>query len=120
MVQTVAIDFDGVIHQYSKGWNDGTIYDYAVVGAFKSIEILQKTHAVAIFTTREVQSIIDWFRSYGYENCTTEWTPPFWNDQEKILVTNIKPAAQVYIDDRGIRFKDWDQTIDELRRLGII
>ena len=40
--QQLGIDFDGVIHKNSKGFNDGTIYDEPIEGAIDSIEYLNK------------------------------------------------------------------------------
>lgn len=34
---TISIDFDGVIHQYSKGWQNGEIYDPPIRGAARFI-----------------------------------------------------------------------------------
>lgn len=118
MIQTIAVDFDGVVHAYSKGWFDGAIYDAPAPGAFNSIERLRRHYAVAIFTTRDVRQVAEWLLERGFDDITVEWTPPFWNDQESILVTNSKPAASVYIDDRGLRFLNWSQTMSDLDALG--
>jgi hypothetical protein len=115
-MQTIAIDFDGVIHAYSRGWQDGTIYDEPVPMAFAAIEELRKKYAIAIFTTRDVRQVSEWLQNYGL-NVTTEWTPPFWRGVDSILVTNVKPAAVAYIDDRAIRFFNWVQTMSDLNWL---
>ena len=44
MRKTIAFDFDGVIHKYSKGWQDGSIYDEPVVGIKEVINELHKTY----------------------------------------------------------------------------
>lgn len=115
MAKTVAVDFDGVIHAYSKGWYDGTIYDNPVMGSHNAIEQLQCEYAVAIFTTRDANQVAEWLRKKRFGDVTTVWTPPFWNDREHLLVTNVKPAAIAYIDDRAIRFVDWRQAMNSLR-----
>ena len=39
--KSISIDFDRVIHKYSEGWKDGTIYDEPVDGAIEAIKRLQ-------------------------------------------------------------------------------
>lgn len=56
-MQTIAIDFDGVIHKYSKGWQDGTLYDEHVDGVFEAIDLLMTKYTVFIFSTRSPRQI---------------------------------------------------------------
>ena len=120
MTKTVAVDFDGVIHAYSKGWQDGSIYDKPVPGAFDALALLMKKFAVMVHTTREPASVARWIKEWGgIETC---WyadpakLPQFWDDQRCLLVTDRKLPAVAYIDDRAIRFTNWDQALDDLGR----
>jgi hypothetical protein len=121
MTRTVAVDFDGVIHAYSKGWQDGTIYDKPLPGAFDALALLMKTFAVMVHTTRDPASVGRWIKERGgIETCwhaDPATLPEFWNDQTCILVTSRKLPAVAYIDDRAIRFTDWQQALDDLERL---
>ncbi|GAI89623.1 unnamed protein product [marine sediment metagenome] len=109
--KTIAIDFDGVIHKYSKGWQDGEIYDEPVEGALEAIvELLIKGYKVSIFTTREHPAVVkNWIIDKMYK-CKEIEGKPFY--QENFEVTNKKPIAIAYIDDRGIRFTNWKDMLN--------
>jgi hypothetical protein len=63
MSRTVAIDFDGVIHKYSKGWQEGIIYDGVVTGAIKAInQLVFDGYSVFIFSTRTPKVIKKWLK----------------------------------------------------------
>lgn len=120
---TISVDFDGVIHAYSKGWTDGTIYDVPIVDALYSLELLMQRDAVFIHTSRNPRQVARWIekRTWHHILCTTRiprnWfgkRKPFWNKRGILLVTDRKLSASIYIDDRGYRFESWKETLSEL------
>lgn len=121
MPKTVAVDFDGVIHAYSKGWCNGTIYDAPIPGAFDALRQLMSKYAVVIFTTRDVRQVADWLLDHEFEQVTIggDSSNPFWNKRDNLLVTNTKPAAIAYIDDRAIRFTNWKQALEDLENFAV-
>lgn len=92
--KTIVFDFDGVIHRYSKGWQDGSIYDIPVEGIKETIEELMKDYEVVVVSTRcaeedGVKAVREWLQKHN------------------IKVTAIKkekPPAVMYVDDRAINF----------------
>lgn len=144
---TIAVDFDGVIHAYSRGWHDGTIYDAPILGAVEALHRLMARYSVFIHTTREPEAVMPWLEGLGFDvtiddRCGTcmgggggqeldldmrpiepPWTCgdckgsgelTFWNGRGQLLVTSRKLPAVAYIDDRGIRFWNWDQALRDL------
>jgi hypothetical protein len=114
---TVAVDFDGVIHTYDKGWQDGTIYGEFMPGAVVGLTRLMQQYAVFIHTARKPRQVARWIeRSSGYGlECTTRVPRGgFWSRRGYLLVTNRKLPAVAYIDDRAVRFESWDRTLDFL------
>lgn len=111
MKQTLAIDFDGVIHKYSNGWQGGVIYDDPIEGAIESILKLMESYEVVIFTSRDdLNAVRLWLES----KCDFE------SRGFKVpVITNQKPIAIAYIDDRGIRFTDWGSTLKFLETMEI-
>jgi len=78
MTRTVAVDFDGVIHLYSRGWFDGTIYDPPIPGALEALTELRTSYAVFVHTTRQPVAVAEWLvRQYeGRVQCVTEHERP--------------------------------------------
>jgi hypothetical protein len=117
---TIAVDFDGVIHAYSKGWHDGSIYDGPVPGAIDALRLLMDTDAVFIHTTRDAGQVATWLLNHGLPvRVGGDEGRVFWNERGSLLVTNRKLPARVYIDDRALHFQNWDQALLELGRRGI-
>ena len=118
-VKTIAVDFDKVIHAYSQGWQDGTIYDPPLPGALDALTELMKDYAVFIHTTRDAGAVAGWLADRGFDTLLDVDGPThpkreFWNEQGVLLVTDRKLPAVAYIDDRAIRFTDWPQALADL------
>tara|TARA_Y100000590_G_scaffold248672_1_gene279399 strand:- start:10820 stop:11206 length:387 start_codon:yes stop_codon:yes gene_type:complete len=108
--KNIAIDFDGVIHNWDKGWHDGTCYGKPIEGAIGAIKLLSKKYNIIIFTAKckpdrplvngktGKQLVIEWLKNYDLLDCISD-------------VTHEKPRAIIYIDDKGFRFKSWNNTI---------
>lgn len=120
----IAVDFDGVIHSYSRGWQDGSIYDPPMDGALDGLRALMKEHPVFIFTSRNTAHVAAWLRDHGFTVTTDDsmfrhdvWDGVVWSERGTLLVTNRKLAAIAYIDDRAIRFTSWGQALADVAAL---
>ena len=90
----LAIDFDGVIHDHKhpvEGKKMGLPMDGAVQG-LKKLKVFG--HMVIIHSCKDKQTIEEWMKFYGI---------PYYDS-----ITNIKPIADVYLDDKAIRFENWN------------
>jgi hypothetical protein len=113
MKTTIALDFDGVIHTYHRGWHDGTIYGHEIPGAFDSIRALLKDHNVFIFSSRKPSQILEWI-SEQMEDVAFEVIDKdakFWTTRNVVGITNRKMPASIYVDDRGLHFENWMETM---------
>lgn len=94
-MRRIAIDFDGVIHRYSDGYQKGDPYDIPMPGAFETMRrLISQGFEIYIFTVRPPQEVVKWLGKHGW-------------DLEIPRVTNEKLPAIAYIDDRAIRFTNW-------------
>jgi FMN phosphatase YigB (HAD superfamily) len=100
--QTLAVDFDGVVHAYTKGWMGGEPYDVPVPGTEDALRQLDKKYKMVIFTARhDLNAVREWLRRYRLSQYFSE-------------VTNRKPQAVAYLDDRAIHFTDWPSALEVL------
>jgi len=89
----IAIDFDGVICKREGiptklKWND-----IPMEGALDTILLLLQEHEVWVFTSNPKPNRVKaWLLAHDFP---------------ELEVTNIKKPANVYIDDRAIRFTNW-------------
>jgi hypothetical protein len=109
----LCVDFDGVIHAYSKGWQKGEIYDTYVPGFFKWAIEAVKHFDLVIYSSRSKTEVgrIEMRAALGrwsIESVTCgevsedfEWPQLF----DQISFASEKPPAFLTIDDRCIQFQ---------------
>ena len=115
-LNNVAIDFDGVIHNFDKGWHDGTCYGEPLPGSINAIKSLSKKYNIIIFTAKAkknrplvngktgVELVKEWLEKYGLIDFVSE-------------ITSEKPRAKIYIDDNGYRFESWEKTLNDIEEI---
>ena len=100
--KTIGIDFDGTICK-KQSYGNGLISEIPNDGASEIIKKLHKEYKIVVFTVRlnpKFGGDIEWKKNQ-IEHWLNIHNIPF--DE----VTNNKPSAMCYIDDRAIRFTNW-------------
>lgn len=107
---TIAIDVDGVIADYSKGWQGPLIIGEPLPGAKEFLERLRDAGwKIIIFTTRGKEQM----EKYCEEHCLYYDEI---NDNSDLRGLNPgKPITSVYLDDRGITFTgDFNRAFEDV------
>jgi len=114
----IAVDFDGVIHRYSKGWDNGSICDIPVTGAIQTLAKLSEKYDVIIFTTRlnpdlrgeklqdHEKEVVDWLAKHNFKKGV-----------HYSEFMGSKPVAKIYLDGSGLRFKNWRKALADIDSL---
>lgn len=112
----IAIDFDGVIHNFDKGYYDGTCYGDPLPGALDAIKELSKKYNIIIYSSKCLpdRPLVNGLNG---KQLVTEWLTKY-----KVLkyirdITHVKPRAMVYIDDKALRFTSWNDVMKQLATL---
>ena len=111
----VAFDFDGVIHKYSEGWKDGSIYDEPNMNVVYFMSILMKMGIpVFILSTRDPDQINMWWvkQHFSIRSIVMDDKTTFWKRTDIVGITKTKLPAQLYIDDRAYNYHG--QTVGEM------
>ena len=114
----ICVDFDGVIHSYENGWQDGKIYGTVVPGFFEWAEEASVIFQLTIFSSRSKNGVQReamitwlWYRYLEYKGVSFEEGA---SEEAKALIgvfgdlfvfSEEKPPAFISIDDRAICFK---------------
>tara|TARA_R100000426_G_scaffold80683_1_gene58515 strand:+ start:256 stop:636 length:381 start_codon:yes stop_codon:yes gene_type:complete len=112
-LKNLAIDFDGVIHDFSKGYHDGTCYGDPIKGSLEAIKKLSIDYNIIIFTAKAKPSRPLVNGKTGTE-LVQEWLEKHNVMQYVTEITAEKPRSQIYIDDKGYHFQNWKDTLKYL------
>jgi len=99
----LTIDFDGVIHDYKRGWQKGAIYGELTDGFLEWAERARLYFRLVVYSSRSsdpagIQNMIDWLTSKGWDA-----------GRVPLEFAHEKPPSFLTIDDRCIRFEGtWD------------
>ncbi len=113
-IPTIAVDFDGVLHNDDLGFHDGSCYGQPLPGALSGIRALSTQFNVVVFSAKAREDrplhegktgrelIWEWLGLHGFDGLISD-------------VTAEKPRAALYVDDNGYRFENWPTTMEFIR-----
>jgi hypothetical protein len=112
---TIAVDFDGVIHSFELGFHDGTIYGTPIEGSIEAIKKMAEKYTIVIYTAKAKKDRPLINGMTGTE-LVWEWLHKY--DLAKYIkdVTAEKPRCICYIDDKAVHFINWNQALKDLTR----
>jgi hypothetical protein len=97
----ICIDFDGVIHSYERGWEDGTIYGDVTAGFWDWAEDAQEHFRLVIYSSRTKDGTGPmrlWLQEQWVKSLRPGVAPA-------LEFAHEKPPAFLTIDDRALTFK---------------
>ena len=118
MKKTICLDFDGVIHKYDEGWQDGKLYADVTDGFFEWLVRMYEQYDLVVFSSRsksillcnrmkaylDIQAAQFCARNSAYDKQTV------FKAVDSLRFATEKPAAWLSIDDRAITFKgNWSE-----------
>jgi len=103
MAKTVALDFDGVMNTYD-GWKgEDFLFDPRPGLKEFLVELKKEGYRCVIYSTRTPEKIEAWLEQHGLRKLVGK-------------VSNQKPMAHVYLDDRGLTFKgDFNKALGDIK-----
>ncbi len=98
----VCVDLDGVLNEFD-GWKYAEYFHPPRAGAREFLKALCGSgYRVVVFTCRWAPHVERWLAENGLAEYVSE-------------VTDKKPPAHVYVDDRALRFRgDFDETLSAI------
>lgn len=121
----LCLDFDGCIHSYERGWQDGSIYGTVVPGFWAWATRAKVTFQLVIYSSRSKtdegrSAMSNWLINQWGIYIDQTWLPDSDGPPEGIIMpadftfTHEKPPAFLTIDDRCVRFDgNWESAFLE-------
>ena len=115
--KTLCVDFDGVLHSYTSGWQGpGVVADGPVPGAIEWLSWLTECYEVCVYSSRS--KVTEGQRAMA--DAIFRWASDILDKCHAIRLVNKlqfptqKPAAWLTIDDRCICFEGKFPTLEEI------
>lgn len=110
---TVSIDFDGVIHDTSKGFLNGELYKAPSQECISALKILKMKYNLILHSVRfrnDRPLIGGLTGKQQVKNYIVKYDIDYFSE-----LTAIKPRAKYYIDDKALTFKSWDKILEVIQ-----